>query len=193
MEAGYQLLFVSLLLSLKTGHSLLGCRAYERPSSADIKTCILIEEVFETALLSNKNNLHILRDTFLSSSHPSPQLLDVVYYATKENDADSTVINITWTISKVFTVVESAILHNFQSGIMTLIYYGEGILFPETIYLQLNISGYDFGVIEKLYGAIIITQRVSLDHTSLPSKLMLYTYYISYAVETICNQSRQTK
>ena len=115
-----------------------------------------IEEVFETALLINKNNLHIIRDTFLSSSHPSPHLLDVVYYITKEDDADS--IKVTWTISKVFTVLESAILHNFQSGIMTLIYYGEGILFPETIYLHLNISGYDLGIIEELYGVIIITQ-----------------------------------
>ena len=127
MEAGYQFIVVSLLLSLKVGHCILGCGAYERPSSADIKLCIQIEEVFETALLSDKNNLHILRDTFLSSSHPSPHLLDVVYI---EDDSDSTAIKVTWTISKVFTVVESIILHNFQSGIMTFSILWRRYTFP---------------------------------------------------------------
>ena len=164
MGAGYQLLIVSFLLLLENGNNVrvLECGAYDRPSSADIKKCIQIEEVVETALLSNKNNLHILRDTFLSSSHPSPHFLDVFYHIIIAKNESEVLIMATWTISKVFTVIDPDILHNFQSGIMTLIYYAEGILFPETIDIYLNISGHQYSEAEYLHGILIITQRVSL-------------------------------
>ena len=160
--AGYQLLVITLL-SLRDSQGLLGCGAYERPNRTVIEKCVLIEEVFENALLSDKTNLHILRDTFLSSLHPSPHLLDIDYYVIIDDDFEH--IEITWTNSKVFTVIDSPILHNFQSGIMILVYYMEGKLFPQTIHLNLNISGFNFSEYEYFYGAIIITQRVSLDYT----------------------------
>ena len=158
--ADYQLLVITFLLSLRDSQGLLGCGAYEKPNRTAIEKCVLIEEVFENALLSDKTNLHILRDTFFSSLHPSPHLLGIDYYVIIDDDFDH--IKTIWTNSKVFTVIDSFILHNFQSGIMILVYYIEGKLFPQTINLHLNVSGFNISIGEYLYGTIIITQRVSL-------------------------------
>lgn len=196
MRVSYQLLIAILLVAFQTTQGLFGCSAYEKPSATYIERCILIEELFENALLSDKKNLYILRDTFLSSSesHPSPYLLNVYYhiYGFDENiESDIKVLG--WTTSKVFTVIDLPILHNCQSSIMTLIYYLEGILFPETIYMTLNISGYQFDssyqfglpVLEHLYGITAITQRVSLiDYVTVT----VFNLYINYcAAKAICN------
>ena len=153
METGYCLLIIySLLLSLSTRGFTSTCGAYnERLNSTDIERCRKVEKIFEDALLNSENNLYILRTAFLSSSNPSPHMLNVNYSL---NDASCDVA--LWSSSRVYTVMDPAILHNLQSGIMAFIYHLNGILFPQTIHLYLNISKnllpdqqeyYDYGIL----------------------------------------------
>jgi hypothetical protein len=160
METAYCLLITYFLLSLLStqGFTSSTCGAYERPSSTDIERCSRVEKTFEAALLNNENNLYILRTAFLSSSNPSPHMLNVNY---SFNDASSVIA--LWSSSRVFTVIDPAILHNLQSGIMAFIYYLNGILFPQTIHLYLDISKnrHIYNQEEYDYGILTITEKVN--------------------------------
>lgn len=158
METGYCLLITFTLLSLlSTRGFTLTCGAYnERPHSTDIEQCIRVEKAFENALLNNESNLYILRTAFLSSSNPSPHMLNVNY-----SFKDSSSVTALWSSSRVFTIIDPTILHNLQSGIMAFIYHLNGILFPQTIYLYLNFPETQFSQEECNYGILTITEKVN--------------------------------
>ena len=157
METGCCLLITYfLLLLLSTRGFTSTCGAYnEGLSSTDLERCSKVEKIFEDALLNNENNLYILRTAFLSSSNPSPHMLNVNY---SFNDASCDIA--LWSSSRVFTVIDPAILHNLQSGIMAFIYHLNGILFPQTIHLYLNISKNLLNQEEYDYGILTITEKV---------------------------------
>ena len=157
METGYSLLITYFLLSLlSTRGFTYTCGAYnERPSSTDVERCNKVEKVFEDALLNNKSNLYILRTSFLSSSNPSPYMLYVSY-----SFEDTSSVTALWSSSRIFTVIDPAILHNLQSGIMEFVYYLNGVLFPQTINLDLNFSE-NFNQEEHDYGVLTITEKVN--------------------------------
>lgn len=157
METGCSLLITFFLLSLLSSRGFTyTCGTYdEKPSSTDIERCSKVEKAFEDALLNNKTNLYILRTVFLSSSNPSPHMLEVNYSFT-----DTSSVTALWSSSRVFTVIDPAILHDLQSGIMTIIYYWDGILFPRTIYLYLNVPENHLSQEENNYGIQTITEKV---------------------------------
>ena len=133
-------------------------------SPENIVRCIEVEDIFEGALLEEKVNCHTLRKAFLSSLHPSPQLLNVMYSidTSSRTPSDST-IGAIWSSSQVFTIIDPMILHDLQSGIMTIVYFMEGILFPETVTLYLNLSSHhSLTENEHIYGIISITEKVSI-------------------------------
>ena len=144
------------------------CGVYNQfTSTKTIERCIEIEEIFEGALLKEKVNSHTLRNTFLSSSHPSPQLLNVIYHITNASH-NTNDIEAIWSSSQVFTIIDPIILHDLQSGIMTLVYYTEGILFPETTVVYLNLSNHhSLTPNEYRYGLISITEKVSTSRLQL--------------------------
>ena len=147
-------------------------------SSETIARCIEIEEIFEAALLEQKANSYILRKTFLSSLHPSPQLLNVMYViGTPPHTAN---IEAVWSNSQVFTIIDPTILHDFQSGIMTLVYHMEGILFPNTISIYLNVSSHHILTEnEIIHGIISITEKVSMFRiTDIPYRLAKHTFFL---------------
>ena len=131
-------------------------------SSETIARCIEIEEIFEAALLEQKANSYILRKTFLSSLHPSPQLLNVRYYIFDTSSHFLSIIEAVWSSSQVFTIIDPTILHDFQSGIMTLVYHTEGILLPKRIPIYLNLTSHP-GLTENEinHGIISITEKVN--------------------------------
>ena len=127
-----------------------------------ILRCIEIEDLFEGALLEGKVNSYTLRKTFLSSLHPSPQLLNVRYYVFDTSSHFLSIIEAVWSSSQVFTIIDPTILHDFQSGIMTLVYHMEGILLPKRIPIYLNLTSHP-GLTENEinHGIISITEKVN--------------------------------
>ena len=162
----YCLVIITFLVLLQSAQDVPECGVYtynQFTSTETIERCIEVEEIFEGALLKAKVNSHILRNTFLSSSHPSPQLLNVIYSIMNASHTTSN-IEAVWSSSQVFTIIDPMILHDLQSGIMTLVYYTEGILFPETIVIYLNLSNRQlegFTQKEYIHGIISITEKVS--------------------------------
>lgn len=156
------------LLLLQSAQDIPECGVYTYNQFTNpqvIVRCIEIEDIFERALLEEEINAHILRKTFLSSLHPSPQLLNVVYYIIDTIDTSShtvSSIGAVWSSSQVFTIIDPTILHDLQSGIMTLVYHMEGILFPETIAIYLNLSSHhSLTENELIHGIISNTEKVS--------------------------------
>lgn len=133
--------FVILLVGSQLCPCLGGCSVYDHPSSEEIHRCNSLEKMFEKALVSNEDNLYILKDTFYSNSHLSPNLMLVTYVALVPH---STVLlyNITvpWTNSRIFTIIHPTILFTFQSGILTMIYYLAGLLNLPNITLTLLVN-----------------------------------------------------
>jgi hypothetical protein len=140
-----------------------GVNTYDLFTSPEtIERCIEIEDIFEAALLEEKVNSEKLRKTFLSSLHPSPQLLNVMYIVgTSPHTAE--IIKAVWSNSQVFTIIDPTILHDFQSGIMTMVYYMEGILLPKTIAIDLDLTSHPNLTENEIdHGIISITEKVSV-------------------------------
>ena len=181
---------VVFLLLLQSVQDVPECKinTYDQFTSSEIiARCIEIEDIFEAALLEQKANSYILRKTFISSLHPSPQLLNVRYYIMDISSQTFSFTKAVWSNSQVFTIIDPTILHDFQSGIMTLVYYMEGILFPNTISIYLNVSSHhSLTGNETIYGIISITEKVSM----LELLIFLIACFFYYAVKGICNPSR---
>ena len=136
----------------------------------EMERCIEIENIFEDTLLKNKINLHVLQKTFISSSYPSPNLLNVIYQIDNTEN-----VSATWSSSHVFTVIDPKTLHGLQSGIMAAIFYMEGIILPKTIVLYLNLSNHNFTWEEESYGIVTLTEKVS-------DEIIIILYILAYQV-----------
>ena len=107
----------------------------------EIHRCTLLEKMFEKALVSNEDNLYILRDAFDSNSHPSRNLMLITYTALMESPLQLYNVTIPWTNSRIFTIIHPTILFTFQSGLLTMIYYYlEGVINTPHITLALLVE-----------------------------------------------------
>ena len=150
---------VGLLLQLHPAMSLFGCGVYENPSKHKLARCAEVVETLEEVLLSSKVNLHTLRDAFLSGSYPPPSLLGVTY---EISGGVQNSIEVHWSSSRVFTMIDPTLIHALQPGVLTLIYYIEGVSFLRTITLYLDLqSKKQFSENEYNYAIVAITERVS--------------------------------
>ena len=117
---------------------------YDDPSSIEISRCSLLEKMLEEALVSNEDNLYILRDVFNSNFHPSPNMIMVTYaiFTAQERSTWQLVYNVTipWTNSRIFTVINPTILFMFQSGILTVTYSNLNRRVINTPQITLNIA-----------------------------------------------------
>ena len=153
---------VGLLLLLHPALCLFECGVYENPSKEKLNRCAEVVEILEDALLNSKINLHILRDTFLSGSYPPPSLLGVVYEISGTEGVVQGRVEVHWSSSRVFTMIEPTLIHALQPGVMTLIYYIEGISFLRTITLYLDVkTEKQFSESEYNYAIVTITEHVS--------------------------------
>ena len=114
-----------------------GCDIFNSPQQ-EISRCREVEEMFEKGLIINEDNLFVLREAFLSNSRPPPNLMLVKYEAYIFNQ-NFTYTNkwLLWSNSRIFTIIHPIILSAFQSGIMTVIFYFEGIVYTPSITLDL--------------------------------------------------------
>lgn len=145
------------------------CNVYDNPSSMEVHRCRIVEEMFEEGLTSNEDNLFILRDAFMSNSHPPPNLLLVTYNSYIPNSSSQHLqlfynTTIPWSNSRLFTIIHPEILKMFQSGIVTLFYYLVRILDTPNIALFLIII--DKGNVkpstsEIEYALTTITEKVN--------------------------------
>ena len=147
------------LLLLHSGTGLVECGVYDNQSKEKLNRCAEVVEIVEDALTSKKINLHILRDTFLSGSYPPPSLLGVVY---EMSGGVQDRVEVHWSSSRVFTIIDPTLIHALQSGVMTLIYYIEGISFLRNATLYLDVqTAKNFTEDEYNYAIVFITERVS--------------------------------
>ena len=118
------------------------CNVYDNPSLIEIYRCNSLEKMFEKALVNLEENLYILRDAFDSNSHPSPNLMQVTYFAFLTDQSPPQLYNITipWTNSRIFTIIHPTILFTFQSGILTMIYFFGGVTNTPNITLTLFVD-----------------------------------------------------
>ena len=155
----YMLAVAVGLLLLHPALNLFECGVYDNPSKEKLARCAEAVEILEEALLSNKVNLHILRDAFLSGSYPPPSLLGVTY---EISGGVQNSIEVHWSSSRVFTMIDPTLIHALQPGVLTLIYYIEGISFLQTITLYLDVqTKKQFSESEYNYAIVAITERVS--------------------------------
>lgn len=97
--------------------------------------------MFEEALISNEENLYILRDAFDFNSHPSRNLMLVNYIVLMGSPFQLYNVTIPWTNSKIYTIIHPAILFTFQSGLLTITYYYlEGVINTPNITLALIVE-----------------------------------------------------
>lgn len=151
---------ILVLSSLRSAYCLFGCGVYDdHPNQEKWKRCTEVVEVLEDALLSNKVNLHIIREAFLSGTYPPPSLLGVTYDLSGSINGS---VVVQWSSSRLFTMIDPTAIHALQPGIMTLIYYIEGISFFQTIdlYLEVN-TDKSFSADEYNYALVVLTERVS--------------------------------
>jgi hypothetical protein len=147
------------LLLLHPAMSHFECGVYQNPSKEKLARCAEVVEILEEALLSNKVNLLVLRDAFLSGSYPPPSLLGVTYEISGDVQNN---IEVHWSSTRVFTMIDPMLIHSLQPGVLTLIYYIEGISFLRTITLYLNgQTKKHFSEDEYNYAIVSITERVS--------------------------------
>ena len=156
---GFMLAVAVGLLLLHPTMSLFECGVYNYPNKEKLARCAEVVEILEEALLSDKANLLILRDAFLSGSYPPPSLLGVTYQIS--GDVQNS-IEVHWSSSRVFTMIDPKLIHALQPGVLTMIYYIEGISFLRTITLYLDVQPKKhFSENEYNYAIVSITERVS--------------------------------
>lgn len=162
MKQELYLLGAVVLLIMQPAWCLSECDVYDHPREEKMARCAEVVDVLESALVSSKVNLHILRDAFLSGSYPPPSLLGVIYNINKVALDTSKKVEVHWSGSRVFTMIDPTMIHALQPDIMMLIYYLEGISFLQTIELHLNVSTEEyFSESEYDYAIMTITERVS--------------------------------
>lgn len=163
MKQELYLLGAVVLLIMQPAWCLSECDVYDHPREEKMARCAEVVEVLESALVSSKVNLHILRDAFLSGSYPPPSLLGVIYNINKVGlHGTSDKVEVHWSSSRVFTMIDPTTIHALQPGIMMLIYYLEGISFLQTIELHLYVyTDKHFSESEYDYAIMTITERVS--------------------------------
>ena len=156
----YLLIIALVLSSLQSILCKFGCGVYDdHPSKQKLTRCSEVVELLENALLSNKINLHVIRETFFSGTCPPPSLLGVTY---ELSGSVNYKVDVEWSSSKVFTFIDPTTMHALLPGIMTLIYYIEGISFFQTIPLYLEVSTVEhFFDDEYDYAVMVLTERVS--------------------------------
>ena len=113
-----------------------GCDIFNSPPQ-EISRCREVEEIFEKGLISNKDNLFVLREAFLSNSRPPPNLMLVKYDIFNWTNYTEQLL---WSNSRIFTTIHPNLLSAFQSGIMTIIFYFEGLVYTPEITLHIPVS-----------------------------------------------------
>ena len=131
----------------------------------EIYRCNLLEKMFEKALISNEENLYILRDAFDFNSHPSRNLMLVNYIVLMGSPFQLYNVTIPWTNSKIYTIIHPAILFTFQSGLLTITYYYlEGVINTPNITLAIiveNESNMTTNNVEVEHVLSTLTKRVN--------------------------------
>ena len=119
-------------------------------------------DAVEEALLSNKSNLYLLKETFLSSSRSPPTLLIVTYEVATTNSSYQQ-HTLGWSSSSVFATINPNIVRELQSGILSVAFYSEGIAIPHKVKLSLNITNSEKRLSSQEITVALksITERVS--------------------------------
>ena len=74
------ILALTLSFSMLTGCCLAQCEVRNQDNMGKIHLCNQLYSIFEQALVSNKDNLFVLRETFFSGEHPSPHQMIIKYH-----------------------------------------------------------------------------------------------------------------
>ena len=95
--------------------------------------------MFETGLISSEDNLFVLREAFLSNSHLPPNLM-LVNYEVNITNVTHRSEKMLWSNSRIYTIIHPNLISALQSGIMSIIFYYEELLYvPEiTLYLMVK-------------------------------------------------------
>lgn len=152
---------------------------YDNPLREEIAKCRKLLKVLKDAIVSDEDNMFILRDAFTSASHPFPSLMVVTYkvYPIKHHTdlfpnflqvIPKEGFNITylWSNSQIFTIINPQIIFMFQPAILTLAYViGEDLVNYPRISLNLYITEDSLAplkpnVSDLLYSFSTITEQV---------------------------------
>ena len=105
--------------------------------------CTVIYEKLESALVNNKDNLHVLRDMFFSSFHRSPSFLTVTYdfLVTDSDDGITSVLLYSgWSSSPLYSVTDPGVLLALHSGLLLVAFENADLaVFPKYITLTLDL------------------------------------------------------
>ena len=105
--------------------------------------CTVIYEKLESALVNNKDNLLVLRDTFFSSFHRSPSFLTVTYdfLVTDSDDGITSVLLYSgWSSSPLYSVTDPGVLLALHSGLLLVAFEDADLaVFPKYITLTLDL------------------------------------------------------
>lgn len=158
---------------------------YTKVDTGKQKRRLEVFSIFEEALVSDENNLFLLREVFFSSSlykHP-PSFLLVTYTLNFDNSSTLATKQMGWSTSSIFATINPATLWVLQSAILTSIYYSLDIGFPYYIALHLNLKSNDnfwngTDSMEITNALKEITEKVSTKLNKMPCNVTLNEFNI---------------